>query len=350
MLRHSNWTVTLAAALTMSSLAVADEQGPYVGFGIGLHQPNDRSYFDGTTTRSDVEFGDGGVGIGYFGYDFGDMMRAEIELGYRRAIVDEFSGPGGIGSQKQLTALGNLLMDLDIDAAFTPYIGIGAGLGKTKWDAVGGVGTPLYDGSNTKFTWQAIAGFLAPLTDRVDLTIDYRYVQSGKMRFDTLPTGGTAADRYNPQSHNIMVGLKFNLWEPTPAPTPVAQPVPSPRPPAQPPAPASKLPEQFIVFFDWDKSSLTTTAQNIVKDAQEYADREGAVQITATGHADRSGSSAYNISLSERRARAVRAELIRLGIPENEIVFVWNGEDANLVPTADGVREPQNRRVEIVIE
>ncbi|MBT6961008.1 MAG: OmpA family protein, partial [Rhodospirillaceae bacterium] len=211
-----------------------------------------------------------------------------------------------------------------------------------------GVGTPTYEGSNTKFTWQAIAGFSAPLTEQVNLTVDYRYVQSGKMRFETLPTGGTSVDRYNPQSHNIMVGLRFNLWEPTPKPTPVAQPAPAPRPPA--PAPAPRLPEKFIVFFDWDKSNLTTTAQQIVNDAQAYANREGAVRIAATGHADRSGSTAYNLGLSERRAQAVRAELIRLGIPTNEIAIMWKGESENLAATNDGVREPQNRRVEIVIE
>ncbi|MBT5239957.1 MAG: OmpA family protein [Rhodospirillaceae bacterium] len=331
----------------MSSGATAEEQGPYVGFGIGLHQPNDRTFNTGAT-RSEIEFGDSGVGIGYFGYDFGDMMRAEIELGFRRAGVEDFAGPQAIGSQNQLTALGNILMDVDIDAAITPYLGLGAGLGKTKWETVTGVGTPTYEGSNTKFTWQAIAGFSAPLTEQVNLTVDYRYVQSGKMRFETLPTGGTSVDRYNPQSHNIMVGLRFNLWEPTPKPTPVAQPAPAPRPPA--PAPAPRLPEKFIVFFDWDKSNLTTTAQQIVNDAQAYANREGAVRIAATGHADRSGSTAYNLGLSERRAQAVRAELIRLGIPTNEIAIMWKGESENLAATNDGVREPQNRRVEIVIE
>lgn len=339
---------TVLSGLTLGCAALAEEEGPYVGFGIGLHQPNDRTFFNGAT-GSDIEFGDGGVGIGYFGYDFGDMMRAEIELGYRRAIVEEFAGPQAIGSQDQLTALGNILMDLDIGTSFTPYLGFGAGLGKTKWDSVGGSGTAIYDGSNTKFTWQAIVGFSSPVTEKIDLTVDYRYVQSGKMRFDTLPTGGASIDRYNPQSHNIMVGLRFNLWEPTPEPAPVAQPAPPPRP-APAPAPVAKMPEKFIVFFDWDKSNLTATAQGIVDDAKNYANREGAVQITATGHADRSGTVGYNMGLSERRAQAVRAELVKLGIPENEISIMWKGESENLVPTNDGVREPQNRRVEIIIE
>ncbi|MBM3514834.1 MAG: hypothetical protein FJX59_14150 [Alphaproteobacteria bacterium] len=53
---------------------------------------------------------------------------------------------------------------------------------------------------------------------------------------------------------------------------------------------------------------------------------------------------------AKRRANTVKAELIRLGIPANEIAVMFKGESEPLVSTGDGVREPQNRRVEIVIE
>ncbi|MDY0240902.1 MAG: OmpA family protein, partial [Rhodospirillaceae bacterium] len=56
---------------------------------------------------------------------------------------------------------------------------------------------------------------------------------------------------------------------------------------------------------------------------------------------------AYNMALSLRRANAVKAELVKLGIPANEISVVGKGKADPLVPTADGVREPQNRRVQI---
>lgn len=336
------------ATLAMSSLAIAAEEGPYVGVGIGIHQPNDRTFFTGSTS-SDIEFDDSGVVIGTFGYDFEGMMRTELEIGSRRAGISDFAGPNAIGSQSQLTALGNILVDIETGTSITPYLGLGAGYGKTKWERVTGVGTATYAGSNKKFTWQAIAGFSAPLTEKIDLTLDYRYVQSGRMGFETLPAGGTSAERYNPQSHNIIVGLRFNLWEPTPEPAPVMA-KPTPPPPAPAPVAAPRGPEKFIVFFNWDKSNLTATAQTIVSDAQAYADREGAVRITATGHADRSGSVGYNLGLSERRAQAVKAELLKLGIPANEIAIMWKGEANNLVSTNDGVREPQNRRVEIIIE
>ena len=67
------------------------------------------------------------------------------------------------------------------------------------------------------------------------------------------------------------------------------------------------------------------------------------------GHADRSGTPQYNQRLSQRRADAVAAELVRRGVPRNAMAIQAFGESRPLVPTADGVREPQNRRVEIVL-
>ena len=73
-------------------------------------------------------------------------------------------------------------------------------------------------------------------------------------------------------------------------------------------------------------------------------------RIEVNGYADRSGPAQFNEVLSLRRAEAVAAELLRRGVPRNEIVTRGFGEANPLVPTADGVREPQNRRVEIILK
>jgi outer membrane protein OmpA-like peptidoglycan-associated protein len=65
------------------------------------------------------------------------------------------------------------------------------------------------------------------------------------------------------------------------------------------------------------------------------------------GHADRSGSTQYNVGLSERRNTSVTGYLTGKGIPATRINSQAFGESQNRVPTADGVRELQNRRVEI---
>jgi len=73
-------------------------------------------------------------------------------------------------------------------------------------------------------------------------------------------------------------------------------------------------------------------------------------RIAVTGYTDLAGTAQYNQRLSERRAASVRAELVRLGIPADEIATVGRGENDPVVKTADGVREPRNRRVEIVLQ
>ncbi|MDR3531786.1 MAG: OmpA family protein [Rhodopila sp.] len=68
------------------------------------------------------------------------------------------------------------------------------------------------------------------------------------------------------------------------------------------------------------------------------------------GHADHTGSAAYNQALSERRARNVAAELDRNGVPQNVITVQGFGFTRPLVPSGPGVRKPQNRRVEIILQ
>ena len=105
----------------------------------------------------------------------------------------------------------------------------------------------------------------------------------------------------------------------------------------------------YLVFFDWDRADLTARAREIITEAAQNAGRVQTTRIEVAGHADRSGSPAYNQRLSQRRADAVAAKLVARGISRNEISVSAYGESRPLVPTADGVREPQNRRVEIVL-
>jgi outer membrane protein OmpA-like peptidoglycan-associated protein len=103
-----------------------------------------------------------------------------------------------------------------------------------------------------------------------------------------------------------------------------------------------------MVFFDFNKSDLTPQALSIVDQAAKNAAPAKVTQLTVTGHTDTVGSDAYNMRLSRRRAESVAAELEKQGIPSSEIEIVAKGKHDLLVPTGDGVREPQNRRVQIV--
>ena len=123
-------------------------------------------------------------------------------------------------------------------------------------------------------------------------------------------------------------------------------------PPAPPvvaaPAPPSPAAKTFIVFFDWDKDLVTREGAAVIQQAADAYKAGAHVQLQVTGYTDRSGSPGYNQRLSERRANNVAKALASLGVPREQMAVSGRGENDNRVPTAPGVREPQNRRVEIV--
>ena len=121
-------------------------------------------------------------------------------------------------------------------------------------------------------------------------------------------------------------------------------------PPPPPPPPPAVAPPSFMVFFDWDRSNLSQQALTTIQQAANAFKTKGNARITATGHTDTSGPEAYNMALSLRRANAVKDALVRDGVPAQAITVIGKGESQLLVPTGDNVREPQNRRVEIVIQ
>ncbi|KAF0138519.1 MAG: OmpA family protein, partial [Rhodospirillaceae bacterium] len=105
-------------------------------------------------------------------------------------------------------------------------------------------------------------------------------------------------------------------------------------------------PRTYLIFFEFDKVVLTSAAQRILATAAKAAKP---VRIEVIGHADRSGKGEYNHKISLRRANAVKTDLIRRGVPEKEVAVYERGETEPLVTTSDGIRESQNRRVEIIL-
>ncbi len=126
-----------------------------------------------------------------------------------------------------------------------------------------------------------------------------------------------------------------------------AQPAPPP-PPPPPPPPAPPPEHNFTVFFDWDRANITPEGQQIIEAAAATFKSQPPVPVQVIGHTDTSGSPAYNQKLSERRAQNVAGGLTQAGVPQGAMTVTGVGQNDLKVPTPPGVREPQNRRTEII--
>jgi len=345
-------TGILAAGLVVSGAAMAQAQssGWYIGAegGINFHPDADIS---GPGVNRSVEFDDIGYGIlGQGGYSFG-QIRAEAELGWRTVGVENVTGvTASDGDIDAYSLMANLYYDIPTGTAFTPYIGAGVGGAYVSAEDLRLNNAGLVaDGGDWAFAYQGIAGVAYAINNNLSLKADYRY-------FATTDVGIEASNGadYDMEyaAHSVMVGFTYKFGQPAPAPTPVAAPAPAPAPvpaPAPKAAPVAPMPKSFIVFFDFDKANVTSEATSIVQKAAASAKQGNVARVELVGHADRVGSDKYNLALSEKRAQAVKDELVRQGVPANAIVTVARGESAPLISTPDGIREPQNRRVEIVL-
>ncbi|WP_084462401.1 OmpA family protein [Oceanibaculum pacificum] len=336
----------LAAALIMAvpSVALAQQSGPYVGFGLGGNYLED-SDISGSGVNTDAEFEWGPMGAASLGYNFGGP-RLELEFSYRVNDVDQLGGGAGSGEGRAAALMLNALYDFNM-GGFKPYLGVGIGGASVKYDGVGPIAGSAINDSDIVLAYQGIAGVGYALTPQLDLFADYRYFATQDPEFSG-PTGSVDGEY---TAHTVMVGLRYTFGAPPkPAPAPVAAPAPQPAPaPAAAPAPPP-VPRNYLVFFDFDRSDLTGDARQIVKLAADNAKKGGISRLQLVGHADRSGPTAYNQRLSMRRAETVRGALVQEGLTQGQIGVEARGETDPLVPTADGVREPQNRRVEIILQ
>jgi outer membrane protein OmpA-like peptidoglycan-associated protein len=235
--------------------------------------------------------------------------------------------------------MANVLFDMDIGSPWVfPYLGAGAG---AQWVHLAEGGSSVTDPA---FAFQAIAGLSFPIPWVVGLsaTAEYRYLGvTGERKLP--PVGAVSAYASGDNNHAALLGLRY-AFNVTPPAMPVTAPTPAP---AAAPAPAPA--RSYLVFFDWDSAALSARARQIITEAAQNTTRVQVTRIDVAGYADKSGTPAYNLPLSRRRAEAVAAELVAHGVAKQAIDIQAFGDTKPLVPTAAGVREPQNRRVEIVL-
>jgi opacity protein-like surface antigen len=360
-------------AATVLALPVAAQAQPITGFyvgagaGINLRQETDitvsgplASGLTAAQRSGSVEFEYGWVGAVSLGYGFGNGVRVELEGNYRENEVDSVSGFRGFapaqsradGKTRTYGVMANALYDFDLGPAsfVMPYIGVGAGYAWTEFDSVRvrNGATPVFtaDGDDGRFAYQAILGAAFPLTSvapGLALTAEYRFFGTLDADIDVVGTGaartrGTAeVENYN---HSLMVGIRYAFGA-TPAaagrgtrPGPGRGPCPGPYLPGllrlRPCGPDRPRPPDHRRGRDQRPARRHDPDRGL---RPRRPLRHAAVQpapVRAPGPGRR------------RRARASWRRPLRHGHPGLR-------REPPLVPTADGVREPQNRRVEIVL-
>jgi len=369
----------LAATVLAVPFAAQAQQpvtGLYIGAGAGVNLKTDvqvknlseTNTATGGVAVSNVDLGSGAgpVALGAIGWGFGNGLRVELEGDYRNnnfnTLSHSLTGVAAFaGGREQLYGpMVNVAYDFyGLTPWIVPYIGAGVGgqWGNLQDFHISGGGTAASGSivanreSEGSFAYQVIvgAGLPIPALPGLTLTAEYRFLgTTGNRSYDAVGaiTNGTETvattgkiqlgHEYN---NAFLVGLRYNFGvaPPPPAPAPIAAPAPAPA-------------RSYLVFFDWDKATLTDRARQIIKEAADNSTHVQFTQIVVNGYTDTSGTPQYNMGLSIRRANAVAAELVRDGVPRNVISTHGFGETHLLVPTGPGVREPQNRRVEIIIQ
>ena len=380
----------LAATVLAAPVAARAEavSGVYIGAGAGVNIMQDQ-YIKSVAfpqlgigplnnSRARVEMNPGFAGVVSVGYGLGNGLRLELEGDYRQNKFTKAVGLNGGGSSRaggdelKYGGMFNVLYDFDASllsglgaGSISPYVGIGAGYmwAQHQNNRFAGNSGPLNGFPNGidstlrtnsgkgALAYQGIVGVAFPIGSipGLALTVDYRFMGLATNRsynyqyFANGPAvGGVStgarvkfSDDYN---HTVMVGVRYAFGV-APAPVEVVQPAPV----------AQTAARTYLVFFDWDRADLTNRARAIINEAAQATTKVAVTRIEVSGNTDRSGTPQYNLGLSQRRATNVAAELVRLGVPRAAITTQAYGESRPLVQTADGVREPQNRRVEIVL-
>jgi outer membrane protein OmpA-like peptidoglycan-associated protein len=291
-----------------------------------------------TTTPAEASFSTGWAALGAIGYGMSNW-RVEFEGGYRHNELDQYTKNGWLlknssGELTEATAMLNVIYDVPLMENLSLSLGVGAGgdFAHLKLD----LPWQDIDQEDWHFAYQGLAGLNYALTGSMGVFLNYRFLNAESGTYDPTPSLHVEGDEF--QKHTASVGIRYAFAAPA-----VAF-VPPPPPPPLAPAPVEN---EFQVFFGFNKSQLTPQALATVRNAAKAAQRVGQASIRVVGHTDRSGSVSYNMALSLRRANSVKRALVTEGIAGSAISISGRGESEPIVPTADGVRESQNRRVQI---
>ena len=357
-MRISSAVIAAGLVAGLCTAASAQTDGWYAGAEAGVNFVP-KLKFDATGNTWTQQQDPGYAILGQVGYGFG-KVRLEGELGWRQNEINKFSDNFGAkspdGNINGVSFMANVYYDFVNSSKWTPFVGGGIGGIDLNFDNLKAAGAPVTNDGDFVFAYQGIAGVSYAVNEQLSLKADYRYLGTVDGNYSVNPAYASGPAKGSYASHSVLVGFTWKFGAPAPQPAPVQAAAPAPAAPAPAPAPAPKpvvaapIPKNFMIFFDFDKSDLTPEAKSILTQAFDAAKKQNATGFDLTGFTDTVGTAQYNQKLSERRADAAKKFLVSLGVPANEIRTSGKGKNDLLVATKDGVREAQNRRVQIVLQ
>lgn len=362
-----------------SRLEMGDGFGLYGAF--GKHFPRGlRGEFELSFRTQNVEEMPGD-GLGFAGFPTGANGQNVVT---GEAGVRSLGDNRDLGNFNVTTGMVNVYKDFNLDIAgrLTPYVGAGIGFANVRADfdnvddqraattADFGAGRPVgyrILASNDDYVTavQGLAGVSMALAENLSLDVGYRYLRTGEYDFEAFVNNVPTEVTGEYSVHETTVGLRWDFGAgaaPAPRPVPVVRetepetktcfdgtvvPIGQPCPVAAADEGLTPAELRTVVYFDLNSATLTPAARTLLqRRAAEAADLD-LVEVLVSGNTDTSGSASYNERLSSQRAAVVREALIGFGIDADLIRVRALGESNLAKPTADGVKEPLNRRTEI---
>lgn len=320
--------LAIAAAVLAMNAVASDFDGGYVGGKIGSNR-SDTSGLQPSLSSSATSYG---VQGGY-GWDMGSTTLGVN--GFYDSNDQSYHAPlGQLGSH--VYGLG-LKLGLPINSLM-PYAKLGYG-------HTTGTGVISTFGANSM---------------NGGLGLEYKFAPNWSVAGEWT-TASPSNNGLKLKNNNFSIGVNYYFAAPAaPAPAPAAaaaEPAPAPAPVAAEPAPQPKeswkiIKEQKPVtlegaLFAFDSSKLRPAADAKLQQVVDFAAKYPEAGIDVSGHTDSIGKPAYNQKLSERRAEAVKAWLVKKGIDAERIETKGYGETKPVADNKTAAGRAMNRRVEV---